>query len=248
MSPTSDASPLHPSQVMAFADKQHQKAKGKNKGAQTTPKKTYALKDKDFVTYNYAEGRKDEEDNTLSNILVRAMQRKTRRREIDDAMKMKRLQETKMKAEEEKRRCQEAKFRQEARLREMRETHQLRLLKEEQWRTREARQAKNNKLADEFRKTWLLRRYFGAFRRLVEMSRANRIKARDHYRQKIMHKAFATLRLHSCTEIQWRDQIAGQFYEAYLRQKFFARWKEVSGWFTHVLSLFFLRFYRRVRA
>lgn len=228
MAPTNDTGPLHPSLVVAFADRQHQKAKGRNNGAQTTTKKTYALKDRDFVTYNYTEGRGEEEDNTLSNILVRAMQRKTRRKEIDDAMKMKRLQETKLKAEEEKRRCQEAKFRQEARLREMKQMHQLRLIKEEQWRVREARQAKNNKLADEFRKTHILRRHFWAFKRLVEMSKANRIKARYHYRQKIMHKAFSILRIHSSKEIQWRDEIAIKFYEAFLLQKFFARWKEVS--------------------
>lgn len=230
MTPTTEATPLHPSHVIAFADRQHQqKAKQRDKGPQTTPKKTYALKDRDFVTYNYTEGRGEEDDNTLSNILVRAMQRKTRRKEIDEAMKMKRLQETKQKAEEEKRRCQEAKFRQEARLREMREMHQLRLMKEEQWRARETRQAKNNKLADDFRKTWLLRRYFRACRRLVEMSRANRIKARNHYRQKVMHRAFSSLRIHSCKEIQWRDQIATQFYEAYLRQKYFERWKEAKA-------------------
>lgn len=230
MAPTNDTTPLRPSHVIAFADKQHQKAKGRIKGAQTAAKKAYTLKDRDFVTYNYTDGRGEEDDNTLSNILVRAMQRKARRKEIDDAMKMKRLQETKLKAEEEKRRCQEAKFRQEARLREMREMHQLRLMKEEQWRARETRQAKNNKLADEFRKTRLLRHHFGAFRRLVEMSRANRIKARHHYRQKVMHRAFSTLRIHSCKEIQWRDQIASQFYDAFLRQKYFERWKEVSRW------------------
>lgn len=234
MAPTTDKGPLHPSHVIAFADRQHQKAKRREKAAQTTTKKTYALKDRDFVTYNYTEGLGEEEDNTLSNILVRAMQRKTRRKEIDDAMKMKRLQESKLKVEEEKRRCQEAKSRQEAKLREMKEMHQLRLLKEEQWRAREARLAKNNKLADEYRKTHLLRHYFKAFRRLVEISRANRVKAREHYRQNLMYKAFSNLRIHSCKEIQWRNLMATQFYEAFLLQKFFTRWKEVSRWFTYV--------------
>ncbi|XP_063858792.1 coiled-coil domain-containing protein 191-like [Scylla paramamosain] len=221
LTPTTD-SLLQPAHVIAFADRQ-QRANEKN-GKKT--KKTYALKEKDFVTYNYTEGRGSEDDNTLSNILVRAMQRKTKRREIDDAMKMKRLQETKLKAEEEKRRCQEAKFRQESKLREMKEMHQLRILKEEQWRAREARQARNNKLADTFNKARLLRNSFRAFRKLIEMSKTNKIKAKNHYRQKVVQRAFSKLLIHSSKEIQWRDQVATHFYEAWLLQKYFAKWKE----------------------
>lgn len=230
----SSASLLHPAHVIAFADRQQQRASDKSRTSHKKTRKTYALKEKDFVTYNYTEGRGCEDDNTLSNILVRAMQRKTKRREIDEAMKIKRLQEIKLKAEEEKRRCQEAKFRQENKLREMKEMHQLRILKEEQWRAREARQARNNKLADTFNKARLLRNSFKAFTKLVEMSKVNKIKAKLHYRQKVLQRAFANLLIHSSKEIQWRDQVATHFYEARLLQKYFAKWKQVR----HLLFCF----------
>ncbi|XP_045135653.1 coiled-coil domain-containing protein 191-like [Portunus trituberculatus] len=224
LTPATD-SLLHPAHVIAFADRR-QRANDKSGTLQKKTKKTYALREKDFVTYNYTEGRGCEDDNTLSNILVRAMQRKTKRKEIDEAMKMKRLQETKMKAEEEKRRCQEAKFRQESKLREMKEMHQLKILKEEQWRAREARQARNNKLADTFNKTRLLRDSFRGFRKLIEMSKVHKIKAKNHYREKILQRVFSKLLIHSSKEIQWRDQVATHFYEAWLLQKYFAKWKE----------------------
>ena len=219
---------IHPSHVLAFADRHQQKVKEKTKAGQRTTKKSYTLKDQDFVTYNYTQRRGDEDDNTLSSILVRAMQRKTRRREIDEAMKIKRLQDIKLKVEEEKRRCKEAKRRQENKLQNMKDMHQLRLLKEEQWRTREARLAMNNKLADTFLKTRRLRHSFSAFRKLVEISKANRIKAKNHYRQKILHKAFSKLLIHSSKEIQWREQMATNFHEVSILEKYFAKWKTVS--------------------
>ncbi|XP_071516034.1 uncharacterized protein [Panulirus ornatus] len=223
---------LQPSHVAAFLSRQLLKKKEEeaDKAAERSKKREYVVKERNYVTYNYVEAEESDAgeigDNPLSSILVRAMQRKVRRQEIEEAMKIKRLEESKRKVEEEKRQCEEARRRQRDKLREMRENHRLRLVKEEQWRAREARRARHNKLADDFRKQKLLRHYFGAFKRLVKISRENKIRARKHYRQKILQRAFLNLRIHRDNRQRWRDQVAIRFHNECLLRKAFTHLKK----------------------
>ncbi|KAK8740143.1 hypothetical protein OTU49_003062, partial [Cherax quadricarinatus] len=203
------------------------KAEEAEKAAERKIKRAYVVKERNYVTYNYVETKAGgDEENTLSSILVRAMQRKAKRKEIDQAIKIKHLEESKRKVEEEKQRCMEAKRRQNERLREMKENHKLRIMKEEQWREREARQARHNRKADDFCNKMLLRRYFRGFKTLVVISHDNRIMARDHYRLKLMQKTLSKLVLYREKEQHWRESLATSFHNVCLLHMFFTSWRE----------------------
>ncbi|KAK3865547.1 hypothetical protein Pcinc_028857 [Petrolisthes cinctipes] len=204
----------------------------------------FTVKDRNYETYNYVgatakeidDVEMGESDNTLSSILVRAMQRKARRREIDQAMKIKNLEETKRKLEEEKRRCKDERKKQEVKLREMKEAHRLRLMREEQWRERQIKLARQTKLADEFQKMTLIRYYFQGFKMLVEINRSNQRKAKYHYRQRIMQKAFSKLVINKEQEQLWKNRMASGFHNVTLLNKFFFIWKEVDQFKRDVSS------------
>lgn len=233
---------LHSSHVNEFLIRQHlqQKAKEAERATGRARKPNYAVRDRNYETYNYVDvdtvrERADDvevggetDDNTLSNILVRAMQRKARRKEIDQAMKIKKLEETKRLLEEEKRRCKDERKKHEVKLREMREAHRLRLMREEQWRERQVRLVQQTKLADEFYKASLLRRCFQGFRMLVETSRKNHRTAQSHYRHRIVQKAFTKLAINREQEQLWKDSMAVGFHNVTLLNKFFVVWKEVQ--------------------
>ncbi|XP_045593616.1 coiled-coil domain-containing protein 191-like [Procambarus clarkii] len=221
---------LQPSHVTAYLSRELlRKAEETKKASERKRKTVHVVKERNYVTYNYVvpEAAEDgDDDNTLSSILVRAMHRKTKRKEIDEAMKIRRLEDAKRKVDEEKRQCVEARRRQSDRLKEIRETHRLRVIKEEQWRAKEAKQARLNRLADVFRKNLLLRHYFGGFKKLVEISNDNRARARSHYRLKIMQKAMSRLVIHRDKEQQWREHLATSFHRVCVLHKFFTQWKE----------------------
>lgn len=235
---------LHSSHINEFLIRQHlqqKKAKEAERATGRARKPHYTVRDRNYETYNYldvdtvreratddVDMLEETDDNTLSNILVRAMQRKARRKEIDQAMKIKKLEETKRLLEEEKRRCKDERKKHEVKLREMREAHRLRLMREEQWRERQVRLAHQTKLADEFYKASLLRRCFQGFRILVEISRSNQRKAQSHYRHRIVQKAFTKLAINREQEHLWKDSMAVGFHNVTLLNKFFVVWKEVQ--------------------
>ncbi|XP_064087388.1 serine/threonine-protein kinase 10-like [Macrobrachium nipponense] len=233
--------------VVAYLNQQIvEREREKAKSTEVTKKKIYVVKERNYETFNYIENKassnKDVEkheneaiDDTLSSILVRAMHRKAKRREIEEIRKMKAYELEKRKIEEEKRQCLEAKRKQSNKLREMKEAHQLRVMKEDQWRAREARIAKQNRMADEFRKQKLLRSYFQVFKKLLITKHENRIKARNHYRYKLVQRAFAKFILNKEQEQRWRVERATNFHNICILEKFFSRWKQLAEMRHHQL-------------
>ncbi|KAG7171097.1 putative trichohyalin-like 1, partial [Homarus americanus] len=224
---------LHPAHVTAFLSKElRKKAKEAEKATENARRRAYVVKERNYETYNHIKGKTAEgveggdKDDTLSSILVRAMERKTKRKEMDEAMKIKKLEDIKRKLEEEKRQCEEARRTQNEKLIEMRETFKLRVMREQRWRAKEARQAKHNRLADDFRKHKLLYNYFNRFKILVVMSRDNRDKAKNHYQVKIMRKALTQLIIHRDKEQHWRENLAANFYNVCVVHKLFNKWRE----------------------
>ncbi|KAK7078883.1 hypothetical protein SK128_005355 [Halocaridina rubra] len=228
--------------VYSYFRQQRQIAKENETRIVVQRKITYAVKERNYETYNYIHedvGFNSEDDeeqsDTLSSILVRAMRRKEKRREIEEIRKIKQFEEEKKKIEEEKKQCLEAKRKHGDKLRELREAHQLRVLKEQEWRSREVRIARQNKLVEEFLKKKLLQRYFKQFRSLLVIKRENFIKARNHYRLKIVRKAFAKIVVNRDQELIRRDEMATNFYHICIIKKCFTIWKQM---FTQDIRVF----------
>ncbi|XP_068217960.1 coiled-coil domain-containing protein 191-like [Palaemon carinicauda] len=225
--------------VVAYLNKQViQNDRERTKSTEVTKQTVYVIKERNYETYNYIENKAssskdvkkddiEDIDDTLSSILVRAMHRKAKRREIEEIRKMKAYELEKRKIEEEKKQCLEAKRKQCNKLREMKEAHQLRVMKEEQWRAREVRIAKQNRMADEFRKKKLLRLYFQVFKKLIIIKHENRIKAKNHYRLKLVQRVFARLILNKEQEQRWKVERATNFHNICILEKFFSRWKQL---------------------
>lgn len=225
-----DGRRLQVEDVVSFVTREHRRrAEQRARENDGSSAKRYVVKERDYETYNYLEsgaGSEGDED-LLSSILVRARERKEKRKQVEEMAKLRQLEETKRKIEEEKMRCRMEKKKQEEKLREMKETHRLRVLREQQRRAREARDMSNIRKADEFHKKRLLRLYFTGFTSLIKISRSYKIKATEHYTKTLQQKSLKKLLINKQREQRSKEQTASDFHNIRLLRRSFQEWKKV---------------------
>lgn len=225
--------------VVSFVVREHRaRVEQRAREAEGRPAKRHSVKERNYETYNYLENRlgSEDDDDLLSSILVRARERKEKRKQVEEMAKLRQLEETKRKIEEEKRRCLMERRKQEDKLREMKEMHRLRVLKEQQWRAREARELKNKRKADEFHRKILLRQYFTGFTRLVEISRNNREKAKEHYTKALLQKSLRKLLTNKQREQRSKEQMASDFQGVRLLRRSLKEWSKVRRRYMYYCS------------
>ncbi|XP_069985475.1 coiled-coil domain-containing protein 191-like [Penaeus vannamei] len=218
--------------VVSFVVREHRvRVEQRAREAEGRPSKRHSIKERNYETYNYLENRtgSEDDDDLLSSILVRARERKEKRKQVEEIAKLRQLEETKRKIEEEKRRCLMERRKQEDKLRELKETHRLRVLKEQQWRAREARELSNKRKADEFRRKLLLRQYFTGFIRLVEISKNNKKEAMEHYTKVLLQKSLKKLLTNKQSEQRRKEKMASDFHAVRLLRRSLEEWSKKTS-------------------
>ncbi|CAL4118878.1 unnamed protein product, partial [Meganyctiphanes norvegica] len=188
----------------------------------------HPVKERDFVTYNYnyEDLSSHDEGDTLSSILVRAMDRKDRHKQLEEQRKIRQLEEAKRKSEQEQLLIVEQRRRQSEALRQMQDRHRLRVLREEQRRRKEAQEHRQRELADAHYRKILLRQYFRKLEHAVTRSRDKHQRAVDHHRRKLLTVGLSKITMNAHDEIRWRVHLATSFYNTALLNKCFTQWKE----------------------
>ena len=203
------------------------------KSIQTKPKKK-----RDYLTFNYkSEGDKDD---TLSKMIQRNQESCRRRQRIKSVMKEKQMSCELQRIQQEQAKIREEKMLQSQYLLSIKEAYEKKKREDRRAWERLQEYQKQCKMADQFHKKMLLKKYFSILRNFVNRTKENMKLSDEHYKLNMMRKSFERIKIFCKAQEKYREMKAEEHAVRKILRPAFECWRKVRDEFLfscHLLQL-----------